>query len=116
MPLTNFNVIATTQLSAGTHALATVRIQIPAGVRGLFVLVARNTNVPASWFRPGTVTWQAVLAGNAVISLNTVELLFGVSEAFLPPEFLWGGDFRATVILRDFIPAVAVSYGRLLDS
>lgn len=116
MPLTNFDVISSAQYSAGANALATRRITVAPGARGLFVVVQRNTNVQSTWFRPGTVTWQAVLPGGAVIGLSTVELLFDVAESFLPPEFLWGGDFRATVILRNFIPLVTVSYGRLLDS
>lgn len=116
MPLTGFDVISSTPLAAGTHPLAPRRITVAPGTRGLFVVIPRNTNVPTTWFRPGTVTWDAVLPGGSVVGLITKELLFDVAEAFLPPEPLWGGDFRATVRLRNFIPTVTVSYGRLLDS
>lgn len=115
MPFTGIEIISSADLGAGTHVFPARQITVPAGRRGLFLRVERNSDISARWFRPGTVTWEAVLGSGVTLGISTDELLFDEETSFLPPSSGWGGQFRATLRLREFMPLVVVAYGAIRD-
>ena len=115
MPILSVSTIESRIVTAGINVFPVRRISIPAGRRGLSMIVARNTNVPDSWFRPGRVVWELVLSSGDAYGIAADELWFNEQISYLPPSSLFGNDLRATIYIREFLPAVTASYGQLVD-
>jgi len=115
MPLTGIELITRADLGGGTHVFPTRRVTAPAGTRGLHIVVFRNTDVSPTWFQPGVVVWQWIAPNSAVIGFASNQLRFDEGVAFIPPSSAWGNDYRATLVLREFLPPVTVEYSRLTD-
>lgn len=116
MALTTKEVITSASLGAGVHVFPTRRISVPAGTRGLTMVVLRNTDVSPTWFRPGYVLFQVIMPNLEVVGFEAIDLYFDTGIVWIPPQSVWGNDFRATLNLRNFLPPVPVQYGRVLDN
>ena len=79
------------------------------------MVVSRNANVPATWFRAGRVVWELVIAGGNTIGLTADELWFDQQVTYLPPSSLAGNDIGCKIYIREFMPLVTASYGQLFD-
>jgi|AntDeeMinimDraft_6_1070357.scaffolds.fasta_scaffold67833_1 hypothetical protein len=115
MPIVSVTSIESRLVTGGVNIFPLRRIAISAGRRGLNMVIARNTNVPSTWFRAGRVVWELVLGGGPVYGVAADELWFGEQISYLPPSSLFGNDLRATIYLREFLPAVIATYGQLVD-
>lgn len=116
MALTTKETITSASLGAGVHVFPTRRINVTPGNRGLHIVAFRGPGVSPTWFRPGFVLWQIIMPNSEVVGYETTDLYFDAGKMFIPPETIWGNDFRATLVLREFLPPITVVYSRVLDN
>lgn len=115
MPILSASTIESRSVSGGIDVFPFRRISVPAGRRGLTMVIARNTNVPATWFRAGRVVWEVMFPSGSALGIAANELWFNEQISYLPPSTLFGNDMRATIYVREFMPLVTASYGQIFD-